>query len=107
MTSSSSPRFADVGARIREARQAAGLTQEAFADSISTSRRHVMRLERGDHRPSRSMVDRIAEVTGRPVSFFDKPDDGELELYNDLVLRLFEATRQLVAAEVEKRMSER
>lgn len=69
--------FAAIGARIRAARNRAGLSQEAFAGRINTSRRHVMRLERGQHKPSEGMVARIAEVTGAPVREILGDEDDE------------------------------
>lgn len=54
---------ARLGLRIRKARVLAGFSQEAFAEKINTSRRHVMRLEKGQHRPSEPMLNRISEVT--------------------------------------------
>lgn len=38
---------ADVGALIRQARQAAGMTQQQLADRVGTTRQWVIRLEQG------------------------------------------------------------
>jgi transcriptional regulator with XRE-family HTH domain len=65
--------------RIREARNDAGLSQKALAVEVGTSRRHIIRLERGDHRPSRSMLTRIAKATGREPSTIDPEADEEAE----------------------------
>jgi ribosome-binding protein aMBF1 (putative translation factor) len=43
------PKSAIVGARIREGREALGLSQEAFADRLDTSHQQVGRIERGEH----------------------------------------------------------
>lgn len=39
----------DVGRRIAELRQAAGLTQEAFAEALGTSVQYASRVERGEN----------------------------------------------------------
>jgi transcriptional regulator with XRE-family HTH domain len=56
--------FALNGAKIRKARLATGLSQEAFAPLIGTTRRHMIRLERGQHLPKAELRDRIVERTG-------------------------------------------
>lgn len=73
------PRFVSIGLKIRKARTDAGYSQERFAEKIGSSRRHVMRLERGDHQPGAAMVKRMAEVTGKPESFFADDDDEEAD----------------------------
>lgn len=40
---------ADVGALIRQARQAAAMTQQQLADRVGTTRQWVIRLEQGRH----------------------------------------------------------
>ena len=63
-----------LAARIREAR--GGVPQDRFADSIGTSRRHLIRLEKGYNRPRAAMLTRIAEATQTPVETFLRPDPG-------------------------------
>jgi transcriptional regulator with XRE-family HTH domain len=46
---------------------------------IGTSRRHLMRLERGENRPRQALIDRIAEVTGHDVEYFADEDDEEAD----------------------------
>jgi putative transcriptional regulator len=70
-----------IGTRIRDARRAAGLSQAALAARIGTSRRHMIRLEHGEHRPGRVMLARIAEATGREPEQIDpdaKEEDAQL-----------------------------
>ena len=55
--------FAENGARIRRARNRTGLSQERFAPIVGTSRRHMIRLENGEHLPGENLRDRIVEVT--------------------------------------------
>lgn len=56
-----------------------GLSQEAFADKVGTSRRHVMRLERGDHKPTAVLLKRIADATGVHVDELLGTDDEDDE----------------------------
>lgn len=70
-------KFASIGLRIRKARVQAGFSQEAFAERVNTSRRHVMRLEKGQHCPSESMITRIAEVTETSVAELLGDDEDE------------------------------
>jgi transcriptional regulator with XRE-family HTH domain len=58
-----------VGARIREARMAMGLTQDELADLVGIGMRQIQYYEAGDSNPYRTLR-RIAEVTGKPLSFF-------------------------------------
>lgn len=58
-----------LGARIREARMAAGLTQDELADLIGVGMRQVQYYESGTSNPYRTLR-RIAEATGRSVGWF-------------------------------------
>jgi transcriptional regulator with XRE-family HTH domain len=59
---------ARVGQRIREGREALGLSQEAFADRIGTSFQQVGRVERGEHDLRLSTLMLFAEGIGTTVS---------------------------------------
>jgi transcriptional regulator with XRE-family HTH domain len=56
--------------RIFEAREAAGLTQEALARRMNCSLPTIQKYEGGQRNPSRQMLTRLAEATGQPLSFF-------------------------------------
>ena len=56
--------------RLREARIAAGLTQESAALLAGVERNTVNRYERGRRRPSLQVVVALAEVYGRPLDWF-------------------------------------
>jgi len=58
-----------VGGRIREARMAMGLTQDQLADLVGVGMRQIQYYESGESNPYRTLR-RIAEATGRPLSFF-------------------------------------
>src|SRR5258708_5021452 len=56
--------------RIREAREAAGLTDEQFADAIGVSRQAVGYYETGVTSPRGDTFSKIIATTGQPPSFF-------------------------------------
>lgn len=66
-----------VAARIRRARRDADLTLDALAETVGSSRHHLIRLEKGNHRPRIDMLTRIAEATGKPLDFFLVEEAGE------------------------------
>lgn len=66
-----------IAARIRRARRSANLTLDSLAETAGTSRHHLIRLEKGNHRPRVEMLSRIAEATGRPVDYFLVEEAGE------------------------------
>lgn len=81
--------------RIRSARTGAGLSQERLADAIGTSRRHVIRWENAEHRPSPTYIARIAEATGEAVDFFDDDEDDEEAAVSLLGALRFEIRRMV------------
>ncbi len=60
-----------ISKRIRDARQEADLTQDQLAELAGLPQSHISRLETGKHSPSRMTLEKIAEATGQPLSFFD------------------------------------
>ena len=60
-----------LGFRIRSARVQADLSQERLAELIGTSRRHMIRIEKGLHKPGPRFIGLIAEATGRPIEYFN------------------------------------
>lgn len=59
-----------MGARIRAAREHAGLTQEAVALSAGTDRPSVVRIEAGQQSPTSDTLVRLARVIGVSVAEF-------------------------------------
>lgn len=71
-------------ARLKEARTAAGLSQErlgvlAGIEEASASAR-MNQYERGKHQPEYSMVERIARVLDLPEAYFYAKSDGAAQL---------------------------
>ena len=65
-----------IGARIKELRKNAGLTQEQLAEQVGLDARHLSRLEVGRHFPSLDSLERIAQALNLPLAeFFQFPSD--------------------------------
>lgn len=67
---SASPLDRHIGAQVRLARKAAGLTQESLAEHLGVTFQQVQKYERGANRVSASRLLAIASLTGQPLSFF-------------------------------------
>jgi len=67
--------------RIREAREAAGLTDEQFAESLDVSRQFVGKLETGQAGPGGDTYSRIIAITNQPPNFFTTDRMRKLERF--------------------------
>ncbi|AWB20540.1 XRE family transcriptional regulator [Methylobacterium currus] len=69
-----------IGTRVRRAREAAGLTQEALAGSIDRSKEAISNIERGINLPTIDTLQRICDVTGINISFMfeQSPEDRDV-----------------------------
>lgn len=107
MSTFAARRYAEVGSRIRAAREKTGLSQERFAPVIGITRRHLIRLENGEHHPSPELRERLAEHTGEPAEHFSLDDDSEAvrmtsasaEFHRALDAMFAEAVKKAVAGE--------
>ncbi|HLH13823.1 MAG TPA: helix-turn-helix transcriptional regulator, partial [Solirubrobacteraceae bacterium] len=54
----------EIGTRLRERREALGLTQQALAEELGVTHQHVSRLESGRAMPSLDLVVRLAARFG-------------------------------------------
>jgi transcriptional regulator with XRE-family HTH domain len=59
-----------VGARVREARLAAQLSQEGLADMLGITFQQVQKNEKGINRIGASRLHEISAATGKPISWF-------------------------------------
>ncbi len=88
------------GAKLRQARRARGLSHDTLARIVGTSRQHLIRLEKGVHRPSPDMLGRICDALGMRPEDFSDDDDEEADLVPvslDEMLR--RAVRQILKSE--------
>lgn len=70
--------------RLKQARTEAGLTQAGLAVAIGITRTQVARWEAGKAEPYTSTLAKIAEATGKPVSWFTASEGMILDLARDL-----------------------
>lgn len=75
---------------------------------VGTSRQHLIRLEKNVHRPQPDMLQRIATATGYDLDFFTGAakavDPNEDDEESDMAGHLLLALRQIIAAEVNRRV---
>lgn len=64
-----------IAGRIRRARRSAGLSHDALGNRMGgVTRQHLIKLEKGRHRPRLETLVRIAEATGREIDWFLDPE---------------------------------
>lgn len=65
-----------IGDRLREAREARGLSGSAVAELLGLNRGSAGKYERGDVFPSPEVVARLSDLLRVPPSFFQRQEDG-------------------------------
>lgn len=94
----------ELGNLIRQAREEAGLTQATLAARIGLQHpQSVSRYERGETEVRAMRLRRIAEVTGKPISFFlgvtpttaEEPGGDRLERLESQVAEVLAILREL------------
>ncbi len=68
-----------LGARLKDARNKAGLTQESAAESIGVSWMTVHRWEHVQRTISSDRLERISQLYGRPLRWFLTLEEGDLD----------------------------
>lgn len=77
-------------ARLRELRQAKGLTQAELAQQAHVALSHLSKLERGEAAPGLDLLDRLARALGiNTVAMLPAPAEADVEL-RDRTRRLFD-----------------
>jgi len=64
------PIYELIGERIRQAREARGLTQEQLAAKVHISQSTLGRYEQGERRPDLKVLMEIGRVLGKPLAYF-------------------------------------
>jgi transcriptional regulator with XRE-family HTH domain len=67
-----------IGARIRAARVALGLSQSSIGEALDLTYQQVQKYERGSNRLSVGTLQRIAEKLGMPASVFLDPEHRDI-----------------------------
>lgn len=75
-----------IAARIRRARRDCGKSHDIIGELMGgVTRQHLIKLEKGKHRPGLDMLQRYADAVGKPVSYFvdadavDNPFPGDAQ----------------------------
>jgi transcriptional regulator with XRE-family HTH domain len=89
--------FTGNGAIIRRLRKRTGISQERLAAQVGTTRRHMIRLENGEHLPSTVLRNRIAEVVGDSRSEIKAADEDDEEAAMPLNTDEFQMLGDLMA----------
>ena len=94
-------RYASMGARLRQAREFLGLSQEAVAESLGIPRASVSAMESGRRKVSSLELQDLARLYKRPIDFFltDHDDEGAED---ETVQALFRATSNLAQSDKEQ-----
>src|SRR5690606_18405145 len=94
-----------VGARIRQAREELGLTQEGLAEILGVQVPTVSRWETGVYTPKRVPLPKIAECLKKPVSWFYGVDSGDSEL--DAIKTRLEALEKRLPSDLLQKKDEK
>lgn len=63
--------------RIKKARRDAGLTHDDLGERMGgVTRQHLIKLEKGKHRPRAEMLIRLAKATGKEIDYFVSSEGG-------------------------------
>jgi transcriptional regulator with XRE-family HTH domain len=77
-----------IGARVKDARVQAGLTQEALGNAIGVTFQQIQKYERGTNRVASDRLPRIAEALGKPITFFYSAAASSIPPADDVLLTL-------------------
>jgi transcriptional regulator with XRE-family HTH domain len=70
MTSVNAPRYQRMLARLREARETAGLRQAQVAEQLGKPQSYVSKVESGERRIDPIELAELAEIYGKSVNWF-------------------------------------
>jgi len=85
----------EIRERIREARQAAGLTQAQLASRYGCTQSTISGIERGRVQINARGLARMAEILGQPISYFYPSVSAEVGDLSDLERRLLREFREM------------
>ena len=85
-----------VGGRIRLRRNMLGISQEKLGESLGITFQQIQKYEKGANRVSAGNLQTIADVTGKPISwFFSK---GRIPEIDEPIMRMLTVTHGLELA---------
>lgn len=77
-TSSTPDERADIAARLKEAREYLGLSQQEVADALSVPRTAISMIESGQRRVDSLELKALAKLYQRPMTFFTGEEEATL-----------------------------
>ena len=93
--------YVSMGARLRQAREYLGLSQEAVAEALGVPRASVSAMESGRRKVSSLELRDLARLYKRPLDWFYNTD-AEPIVEDDTVSALFRATKNLTQQDKEQ-----
>jgi transcriptional regulator with XRE-family HTH domain len=94
--------YVSMGARLREAREFLGLSQEVVADALKVPRASVSAMESGRRKVSSLELRDLARLYKRPIDFFYNDDAATDVVEDETTQALFRATRNLTLDDKEQ-----
>jgi transcriptional regulator with XRE-family HTH domain len=94
--------YASMGARLREAREYLGLSQEVVAAALGVPRASVSAMESGRRKVSSLELRDLARLYKRPLEFFYNDDRDSEAGEDEATQALFRATRNLTPDDKEQ-----
>jgi transcriptional regulator with XRE-family HTH domain len=91
-----------MGARLRQAREFLGLSQEVVAESLNVPRASVSAMESGRRKVSSLELRDLARLYKRPIEFFLNDDGTDEGPQDETVQALFRATKNLTDGDKEQ-----
>ena len=96
----------DFGAKLREARKQAGLSQAALAQRVGTHQVYISLIERGSENPTLAACEKYAKALGQKVIIALSTDDGAERNAADLRLLDLIAKQETILAELARMRAE-
>lgn len=91
-----------MGARLREAREFLGLSQEVVAEALGVPRASVSAMESGRRKVSSLELRDLARLYKRPIDFFYNDERGGETVEDEATQALYRATRNLTSDDKEQ-----
>lgn len=93
--------YASMGARLRQAREYLGFSQEAVAEALSVPRASISAMEGGHRKVSSLELRDLARLYRRPIGWFYESDAKPIA-EDETVSALFRATKNLTQQDKEQ-----
>lgn len=90
------------GDQVRAARLARSLSQEKLAERVGIGRRHLIKIENGEHLPRPELADRISNATGTRLELPEDDEESSVVRLTatDLAAAIVLAIKQMPGVEV-------